>query len=122
MIRVPAPGRFEIRVVDGAANPYLAFAGVLAAGLDGIEQHIDPGTANHDNLYQMPEEELATRGIDILPASLAEALDALAKDAVVQEGLGTAYAKYYLKVKTEEWTLHNRTVTPWERDYYLGTY
>jgi glutamine synthetase len=77
MIRVPAPGRFEIRGVDGAANPYLAFAGVLAAGLDGIERHIDPGTANHDNLYQMPEEELARRGIDILPASLAEALDTL---------------------------------------------
>ncbi|MGA8149946.1 MAG: type III glutamate--ammonia ligase [Terriglobales bacterium] len=122
MIRVPAPGRFEIRVVDGAANPYLAFAGILAAGLDGIEHHIDPGVANHDNLYQVPEPELATRGIGFLPASLAEALDALAKDPVVQGALGTEYAKYYLKVKTDEWMLHNRTVTPWERDYYLGTY
>jgi len=61
-------------------------------------------------------------GSPLGPASLAEALDTLAKDAVVQEGLGAAYAKYYLKVKTEEWTLHNRTVTPWERDYYLATY
>jgi glutamine synthetase len=122
MIRVPAPGRFEIRVVDGAANPYLAFAGILAAGLDGIEHRIDPGTANHGNLYQVPEEELAVRGISVLPASLAEALDAFAKDAVVQGALGTGYAKHYLKVKTEEWMLHNRTVTPWERDYYLGTY
>jgi glutamine synthetase len=122
MIRVPGPGRFEIRVVDGAANPYLAFAGILAAGLDGIEQHLDPGMANHENLYQVPEPELASRGIGVLPASLAEALDALAKDAVVQEALGTAYAKYYLQVKTEEWMLHSRTVTPWERNYYLATY
>lgn len=122
MIRVPGPGRFEIRVVDGAANPYLAFAGILAAGLDGIEQHLDPGMANHENLYQVPEQELASRGIGVLPASLAEALDALAKDAVVQEALGTAYAKYYLQVKTEEWMLHSRTVTPWERNYYLATY
>src|ERR1700680_142737 len=122
MIRVPAPGRFEIRVVDGAANPYLAFAGVLAAGLCGIERHIDPGAANHDNLYQVPEEELSARGIRVLPATLAEALDALSQDAVVQGTLGVGYAKYYLKVKSEEWMLHNRTVTPWERDYYLVTY
>jgi len=122
MIRVPAPGRFEIRVVDGAANPYLAFAGILAAGLDGIERHIDPGAANHDNLHQVPEEELSARGIRVLPATLAEALDALSQDAVVQGTLGVGYAKYYLKVKSEEWMLHNRTVTPWERDYYLATY
>ena len=61
-------------------------------------------------------------GSAFCPASLAEALDALAKDAVVQGALGAAYAKYYLKVKTEEWMLHNRTVTPWERNYYLATY
>src|SRR5204863_1902714 len=52
MIRVPSPGRFEIRVVDGAANPYLAFAGIVAAGLDGIASKIDPGKINHDNLYE----------------------------------------------------------------------
>src|ERR1700722_9930921 len=122
MIRVPSPGRFEIRVVDGAANPYLAFAGIIAAGLEGIARKTDPGQLNLDNLYELPEEQVAARKIEVLPASLAEALDALAKDAVVQEALGTAYAKYYLQVKTEEWMLHSRTVTPWERNYYLGTY
>ena len=61
MVRIPAPGRFEIRVVDGAANPYLAFAGIIAAGLDGIAQKIDPGPVNRDNLYEVPEEELLTR-------------------------------------------------------------
>jgi glutamine synthetase len=57
MIRVPAPGRVEVRVVDGAANPYLAFAGILAAGLEGIAQKIDPGPLNQDNLYEVSEEQ-----------------------------------------------------------------
>ena len=61
VIRIPAPGRFEIRVVDGAANPYLAFAGMIAAGLDGIAQKIDPGQLNLDNLYELPEEQVSAR-------------------------------------------------------------
>lgn len=122
MVRIPSPGRFEIRVVDGAANPYLAFAGIVAAGLDGIANKIDPGPINHDNLYAVPDEELSERGIGVLPATLAEALDAMAQDSVVQGALGIGYAKEYLKIKRDEWLLHNRTVTSWERDYYLATY
>jgi glutamine synthetase len=122
MIRIPAPGRFEIRVVDGAANPYLAFAGIMAAGLDGVAQKIDPGPMNHDNLYELSEEKLTERGITVLPTTLGEALDALAQDSVVQGALGTGYAKEYLKVKRDEWRLHNRHVSSWERDHYLAIY
>lgn len=122
MIRVPAPGRFEIRVVDGAANPYLAFAAIVAAGLDGIAHKIEPGSMNHDNLSEVPEEQLSARKIDVLPTTLAEALDAFERDSVVQEALGAEYAKQYIRVKREEWHSHNRTVTPWEREHYLATY
>src|ERR1700730_7698725 len=122
MIRVPAPGRFEIRVVDGAANPYLAFAGIIAAGLEGIAQKIDPGPINHDNLYEVSDELLRERHIAVLPCTLAEALDAFAQDAVVQDAIGTSYATEYLKVKHAEWCLHSRGVSAWERDHYLATY
>ena len=71
MIRVPGPGRIENRMVDAAANPYLACAAMLAAGLDGIEHRIDPGVASHDNLYEVPWEELHARGIGHLPADSA---------------------------------------------------
>jgi glutamine synthetase len=122
MIRVPAPGRFEIRVMDGAANPYLAFAGIIAAGLDGIANKIDPGPMNPDNLYEVSEEKWQARHMGVLPATLAEALDAFAQDSVVQGALGTNYAQEYLRVKYDEWWLHSRSVSAWERDYYLATY
>jgi glutamine synthetase len=122
MIRVPAPGRFEIRVVDGAANPYLAFAGIIAAGLEGVAQKIDPGPMNHDNLYDVSDEKLQERHIGLLPCTLAEALDAFAQDSVVQDAMGTNYAMEYLKVKHDEWWLHSRGVSAWERDHYLATY
>ena len=67
MIRIPGPGRLENRAVDGAVNPYLSCATMLAAGLDGIENKIDPGEKNNDNLYEVPEEELRRRGIEFLP-------------------------------------------------------
>ena len=70
MIRIPGPGRIENRAVDGAANPYLAAAAMLAAGLDGIANKIDPGPANHGNLYEMPEEEWRQRNIGFLPTTL----------------------------------------------------
>ena len=122
MIRLPGPGRFEIRVVDGAANPYLAFAGIIAAGLDGVAQKMDPGVMNHDNLYEVSEKELLERHIGVLPCTLAEALDAFEQDSIVQSALGTSYAKEYLRVKRAEWWLHTRNVSQWERDHYLAAY
>ena len=71
MIRTPARDRFEDRSVDGSANPYLAAAVILASGLDGIENKIDPGEPNVDNLYEVPEAEIRRRGIRTLPGEPA---------------------------------------------------
>ncbi|MDP6777858.1 MAG: type III glutamate--ammonia ligase [Candidatus Latescibacteria bacterium] len=122
MIRVPAPGRFENRIVDGAANPYLAIAALLAAGLDGIENKIDPGTRNDDNLYEIEEDELRRRGIGFLPTNLSEACDCMAEDEVVKNALGAEYADYYISVKREEWRSYHQNVTRWETDRYLPIY
>jgi len=122
MVRIPAPGRIENRCVDGAANPYLAAAAMLAAGLDGIENQIDPGTRNEDNLYEVPEEELRERGIHFLPSSLREACDWLESDEVIREALGFEYADYYLECKREEWRSYHTAVSQWEHDAYLPIY
>jgi glutamine synthetase len=122
MIRLPGPGRIENRTVDGAANPYLACAAMLAAGLDGIEKKMDPGKRNDDNLYEIPEEELQRRGIGLLPTTLREALDCLEADRVVREALGREYAPYYIEVKREEWRQYHQHVSQWELDKYLPIY
>ena len=119
MIRIPGPGRIEVRTVDGAANPYLTSAAMLAAGLDGIDQKIEPGERNDDNLYVASEDELRLRGIEFLPQSLTEALDCLEEDDVVKGALGADYADYYIGVKREEWRDYHRSVAQWEIDAYL---
>jgi glutamine synthetase len=122
MIRIPAPGRIENRALDGAANPYLACAVILAAGMDGIEHKLEPGPANTENLYEMPEEELHRRKISFLPTTLREALECMAGDNVIKEALGHELAPYYLKVKSEEWSQYHESVSQWEIDRYLATY
>jgi len=122
MIRIPSPGRFEIRVVDGAANPYLAFAAITAAGLEGIAKKIDPGPVNHGNLYEVPEEELEARKIRFLPVTLDEAIGAMKKDEVIKGALGKEYAEMYVRIKREEWLMHSRTVSAAEREHYLAIY
>jgi glutamine synthetase len=126
MIRIPAPGRFEDRTVDGSCNPYLAAAVTLAAGLDGIERGLDPGQPNLDNLYEVPEAELRRRGIDILPGNLLDATRALAGDQVLREALGMAvgedYVDYYVRVKQAEWTDYHSQVSDWEVNRYVARY
>ncbi|HKW99524.1 MAG TPA: type III glutamate--ammonia ligase [Bryobacteraceae bacterium] len=122
MIRIPGPGRIENRAADGAANPYLAMAVMLAAGLDGIERKIDPGPANSGNLYEMPEAELRRRNIAFLPTTLREALDCFEQDDVVRQAMGEDYAAYYVDVKREEWREYHQNVSQWERDRYLNTF
>jgi glutamine synthetase len=122
MIRIPGPGRIENRAVDGSANPYLATACMLAAGLDGIEKRISPGPRNTDNLYDVSESELRERGIGCLPDSLREAINELEKDPVIKAALGEEYADYYIEVKGDEWRRYHNSVSAWEVENYLGVY
>ncbi|RKU25993.1 type III glutamate--ammonia ligase [Candidatus Poribacteria bacterium] len=122
MIRIPAEGRIENRLGDGAANPYLAATVLLAAGLDGIENKIDPGIANEDNLYEISDDELESRGIHSLPSTLNEAIDALQKDDIIKESLGQEYADYFIDVKREEWRNYHLSISQWESDNYLTVY
>lgn len=122
MIRIPGPGRLEFRASDGAGNPYLSAAAMLAAGMDGIEKQLDPGPRNDDNLYEASEEELKRRGIGWLPSTLNDAIDALEADTVMQAALGEAYAADYILSKRDEWRRYHETVSAWEIDNYLGVY
>ncbi len=122
MIRIPGPGRIENRSLDGAANPYLAMAAMLAAGLDGIEHKADPGKRNDDNLYQVSEAQLKKRGIELLPRTLKEAIEHLAADDVVRGALGETYARYYIDVKNDEWMQYHGSVSQWEVDNYLAVF
>jgi glutamine synthetase len=123
MIRIPAGGRFEDRTMDGALNPYLAATAVLAAGLDGIENKIDPGEANLGNMYETSEEERRMRGIEILPSNLLDATRNLQNDDVLREALGKAidedYIDYYVGVKQREWRDYHDQVSDWEVKKYL---
>jgi glutamine synthetase len=122
MIRIPGPGRIENRAIDGAVNPYLATACMLAAGFDGIYNQIDPGLKNEENLYEVSVAELQARGIEVLPANLNEAIDALEQNEVVKGALGEEYASYYMDVKRDEWRRYHSSVSGWEIENYLGVY
>jgi glutamine synthetase len=118
MLRVPEPGHVEDRTVSSACNPYLALAAYLAAGLDGIENSIDPGAPNLGNLYESSLAEMAERGIKTLPQSLAEALDHFEADLVVREALGPI-ADEFLRLKRDEWREYHAQVESWEIQRYL---
>ncbi len=123
MLRVPEGGRVENRACDGAANPYLAMAAQLAAGLDGIDRGLDPGEPNRDNLHVLPAEEVAARGIRTLPPTLLHAMDELVADDVLREALGKTpdgdYIDYYAKVKREEFHAWHSVVSDSEVERYL---
>jgi glutamine synthetase len=111
MLRVPGPGRFENRAIDSSCNPYLALAGMIAAGLDGVERGLDPGA---------PEKAAAsTLGAAVLPRTLAEALDELERDTVLRDGIGEEAVAEFVAVKRLEWGSYMEAVTAWELDTYL---
>lgn len=116
MIRIPDAGRFEFRLGDGAANPYLLQAGILAAGLDGMANARDPGKRLDINMYT---EGHKVKGAKKLPLNLLDALRALEKSKVLRDSLGEAFVSGYLKLKTEEWNAFSRHLTQWERDNTL---
>lgn len=117
MIRIPK-GRLELRLPDGAANPYLATAAVIAAGLDGIDRQLDPGEPRNANLYAWSEAQLAEAGIGLLPQNLSAALDQLEADPVILGALGPV-ADEFLKLKRMEWLEYQRHVSEWEIKQYL---
>lgn len=118
-VRVPAGGgRCESRNADGSVNPYLAATLALAAGLDGVRNRIDPGAPNEDNLYAIGEAERLARGIAFLPQTLAEAIDAFEADPFVEETLGTALAREFVRTKREEWESYHLCVSSWEVERY----
>jgi glutamine synthetase len=117
-VRIPG-GRLEMRLPDGAINPYLAGAAILAAGLDGIERRLDPGEPLNENLYEMSSKELKRRKIGLLPQSLAEAIDALEADEVVKAGLGADLASEFISIKRMEWIEYSRHVSEWETSRYI---
>jgi len=115
-------GRFEWRLPDAAANPYLATAGLIAAGLDGIAKRTEPGPACTDDLFEQPLAALRERGIGVLPQSLGEAVDALERDAVLCETLGPSLAPEFIAAKRGEWIAYARHVSDWEMQRYADLF
>ncbi|MHA1518227.1 MAG: type III glutamate--ammonia ligase [Alphaproteobacteria bacterium] len=113
MIRVPGGGRFELRLADGAANPYLFPAAVLAAGLDGIANNTDPGAPLDIDMYA--EGHKAPPGVKKLPLNLLDALRLTEKSALLRRELGDELVDSYVKLKMKDWNEYSRQLTPWER-------
>jgi glutamine synthetase len=107
---------------DPSCNPYLAFAVMLAAGLDGIARRLDPGPPINKNIFKMSHRERRHLRIDELPGNLSEALDAMEKDDLVGATLGDHITTHFLEAKREEWADYIRHVSPWEHERYLKVY
>jgi glutamine synthetase len=126
MIRIPASRglstRVEVRNPDPAANPYLALAVMLAAGLDGIRNKMQLPPPTDRNIYVMTEEEREEQGIPSLPVSLRDALDELLRDEVICAALGEHALAHFYELKEIEWDMYRTQVHQWERDQYLTLY
>jgi glutamine synthetase len=120
MLRIPSPGgRVECRAADISCNPYLGAAMILAAGLEGIREQLDPGPPNLVNAYTLGPEQLAERGIGMLPRTLAEAIDAFAADPLSKRVFGDAMFDAYVTYKRQEWESYHSHVSDWEQKRYL---
>jgi glutamine synthetase len=118
-IRVPmGGGRCESRNADSACNPYLAATLLLAAGLEGVREKLEPGSPQEENLYELPESELAKRNISYLPRDLEEAVELFAADPFITKTLGQELRDEFITYKTEEWRAYHLTVSQWEIDRY----
>ncbi|MBI2253550.1 MAG: type III glutamate--ammonia ligase [Proteobacteria bacterium] len=112
MIRVPDEGRFELRLADGSTNPYLLQAGIVASGLDGIDNKRDPGKRLDINMYT---EGHTVKGGRKLPLNLLDALRLTDSSKVVREQFGDSFVNAYVRMKTEEWNSYTKHLTEWER-------
>jgi glutamine synthetase len=116
MVRVPAKGRFELRLADGAANPYLLQAAVIAAGLDGIAGKMHPGQRLDIDMYQFGH---TVKDAPKLPLNLLDALRSFDKDEALKSALGAELASAYVKLKTDDWNSYASHFTQWEREHTL---
>ena len=114
--------RIELRCADPSTNPYLAFAAMLAAGLDGIERKLEPPAPVEENLYHLDASKLESRRIRQLPGTLREALDELSTDTVIIEALGEHIYERFVEAKTEEWDEYRMQVSAWEVERYLESF
>ncbi|MEQ8662447.1 MAG: type III glutamate--ammonia ligase [Gammaproteobacteria bacterium] len=120
MLRIPrGGGRVECRAADIACNPYLGGALILAAGLEGIREELDPGAPHTENMYRYDEDDVRAMGIELLPASLGEAIDALAADPLAREVMGDLMFETYVDFKRAEWESYLNHVSDWEVRRYL---
>lgn len=126
LIRIPASRgagtRVELRSPDPAGNPYLAFALLLAAGLDGIENDLQPVPAVSANIYDIGEDERKANRIDNLPEDLHAAVEEMKADPFVRETLGGHVFSKYVEAKEKEWREYSMTVTEWELEHYLNKF
>jgi glutamine synthetase len=116
MARIPEPGRFELRLADGAVNPYLLQAGILAAGLDGVANNRSAGARLDINMY---DPGAAPSDVRRLPGNLLDALRALSASTMLREALGVSFVDAYIKLRTAEWQEYMAHLTEWERDRTL---
>jgi glutamine synthetase type III len=116
MIRIPDDDRIEFRLADGAANPYLLMAGILAAGLDGIEENIDPGKRLDIDMYT---ESHKVKNARQLPLNQLDAMRNFSKNKTIQAALGEEFSSAYIKLKHAEWNSYMQHLTQWERDASL---
>jgi len=116
MIRIPDQGRFELRLMDGAANPYLMQAGVLAAGLDGVDNKRDPGPRYDINMY---EEGHKLKNVKRLPLNMLDAMRAFDGSKTLRKAFGDSFVDSYVKLKNIEWNAYAKHLTQWERDNTL---
>jgi len=116
MVRVPGPGRFELRLADGATNPYLLQAAIIAAGLDGLANETDPGPRSDVNMYTEGDQG---PGATRLPLNLLDALRAFETDESLTSALGTEFARAYTKLKHAEWSSFVGHFSRWEREHTL---
>jgi len=126
LIRVPAPRgnstRIEFRSPDPTCNPYLAFAAMLAAGMEGVRNRILPPASTDTNIFHMSAEEREKAGIETLPANLYDAQQALLADDVICRALGDHVVNALTTIAAVEWDAFRTAVHPWEIERYLPTY
>lgn len=126
LIRVPASRgagtRVELRSPDPACNPYLAFATILAAGMDGVKRNLQAPPSVERNIYAMDRAEREAFGIESLPGSLNRAIRALADDPLIKDSLGEHIFDFYVKNKRAEYEAYRTRVHQWELDSYLAKY